>query len=144
MEIELEVGHEWKTVAVPLVIVLLAGLVLIGRAVTPPGGGILTPSAWKLRQAERDYLAEMDELRQEAQELADILNRAPDAVRAGLAADRIAQLTASGHAALSLQRQALSDAAEAVRLWAMGGSERLEAEEALSTAIALLSGTGEP
>ena len=123
MEIELELGHDWKKVATPLAFLALASLVLIGRAVTPLGGGILTPSAWKLRRAEREYAAEVIQLRQEAQALADILNHAPDAVRAALTADRITQLTASGNPALSLQRQALTNAAEAVRLWAMAPTQ---------------------
>lgn len=127
-----------------LALVLLAGLALVGHAVTPPGGGILTPSAWNLRQAEREYEAELGELRQAAQDLADILNRAPDAVRAGLAADRIAQVTASGHPGLALQRQALSEATEGVRLWAMGGDDRAAAEEALARAASLLKGEGRP
>jgi hypothetical protein len=142
MEIELEVGQGLRKVWASLAICVIVGLTILGRAVTPPGGGVLTPSDWQLRNAERAYVTELARLRQEATGLADILDRAPDPVRAGLDADRVAQLTRSGHPGLALQRQALAEAADDVRLWAMGGGARDAAEQALERAVSLLQGAG--
>lgn len=138
MEIELEFGKGMWHVVLPLAMGVIIGLAAIGHAVTPEGGGILTPSAWQLRSAERAYAAELADLRRQAEALADLMNQAPDAVRAGMAADRIEQLTRDGHPGLSLQREALAEAAIEVRLWAMGGAERQQAEEALTHAIDML------
>lgn len=138
MEIELEFGKGMRNVVLPLALGVIVGLAAIGHAMTPEGGGLLTPSAWQLRSAERVYAAELAGLRRQAEALADLVDQAPDAVRAGMAADRIEQLTRDGHPALSLQREALAEAAIEVRLWAMGGAERQQTEEALTHAIDVL------
>jgi hypothetical protein len=139
MEIELEFGKGIRNVLLPLASGLLIGLAAIGRALTPEGGGLLTPSAWRLRTAERAYATELTELRRQAEALADLMNDPPDAVRAGIVADRIEQLTRDGEPGLTLQRQALVEAATQVRLWSMGGAERQQAEEALAQAIEVLA-----
>lgn len=138
MEIELEIGKGMRNVVLPLAVGVIVGMAAIGRAVTPEGGGLLTPSAWQLRSTERVYAAELAGLRRQVEALADLMNQAPDAVRAGMAADRIEQLTRDGHPALSLQREIVAEAATEVMLWAMGGAERQQAEEALTRAIDVL------
>ncbi len=144
MEVEIEVREGWWAAALPALVLALLGLALLGRAVTPEGGGLLTPSDWRLRAAERAYREERAALREEAEALAALLDRAPDPVRAGLAADRIAQRALDGAPALALQREALAGAAEGVRLWAMGGGSREAAVEALERAVSLLGGRSEP
>jgi hypothetical protein len=140
MEIEVEVNEGLWYVLLPAVFLSLVGLMLLGRAVTPDNGQILTPSEWRLSKADRAYWKELDGLRRDAEELTSLLNNYPDAVRAGLTADRIQQASMDGQTALAVQRSALVEAAEAVRLWAMGGGTREEAEIALATAAALLEG----
>jgi hypothetical protein len=138
MEIEVEVNESLWYFLLPVVVLALAGLMLLGRAVTPESGEILTPSEWRLIKADRAYWEELDGLRRDAEELALLLNNNPDAVRAGLTVDRIQQASMDGQTALAIQRNALADAAEAVRLWAMGGGTREEAEVALAKAVTLL------
>ncbi len=99
---------------------------------------MLTTSGWRMLKAESEYGKELKQLRGDAEELAFLLNRPPDAVRAAMTADRIQQESLYGQPALELQRMALADAAEMVRLWAMGGGMREDAEYALAGAIALL------
>jgi hypothetical protein len=140
MEIEVEVNKGLWYVLLPVVVLAMVGLMLLGRAVTPESGEILTPSEWKLIKADRAYWAELDRLRRDTEELALLLNNNPDAVRVGLTADRIQQTSMDGQTALAIHRVALAEAAEAVRLWAMGGGTREEAEVALTKAVALLEG----
>jgi len=110
-------------------------LAAIGAAVTPAEGGILTPYEWQLRKAEKEYQQELAELRESTEELAALLNRSPDPVRGGMIADRIQSAALDGQPVLELQRQAVSSAAEIVKLWAMGGATREDAEIAVNDAI---------
>lgn len=139
LEVEIQLEGAPGAAAALLALAALVLLALLGRAVTPPEGALLTPAAWRLLKAERAYRAERDRLRREAEELALVLNGPPDPVRAGLAADRIDRLALQGgHPGLALQREALAAAAEAVHLWAMGGGDRDEAAARLERALALL------
>ncbi|NIM93328.1 MAG: hypothetical protein GTO18_06415 [Anaerolineales bacterium] len=131
MDVEIELGRGWWWVIASMAVLALLGLVLLGRAVTPEGGGLLTLEAWKLLRENHAYDAELSTLQQNADELASLLNERPDPVRAALAADRIQQSALDGHPALALQREALSHAAEEVRIWAVGGGAREDAEVAL-------------
>lgn len=139
MEIEVDIGKGMRSAFLPLAVGVLICLMVIGHAVTPEGGGVLTPSAWRLRAAERAYATELAELRRQAEVLAALINDAPDAVQAGFAADQIERLTRDGEPGLSVQRQALAEAAAQLRLWSMGGAERQQAEEALIRAIDILA-----
>ena len=89
---------------------------------------------------KRVYDKELASLREEAGELASLLNRRPDPVEAGLTADRIQYACLDGHPALALQREAMINVSEMVRLWAMGGVTREEAGRALEEAVSLLEG----
>ena len=140
MQIEIELGRGWWWRLLLVAPVLFTGLALLGRSVTPSGGSLLTPAEWQLHRAERAYSQELGRLRDEAENLAGLLNRIPDPVRAGAAAERITQETLEGQPSLKLQRAALLQAAEAVRLWAMGGGDRETAQAALDDTIRLLEG----
>lgn len=140
MDVEIELGRGWWLALAPVALLAFFGIALLGRSVTPQGGGLLTPVEWQLVKAERAYIQELTSLRDEAENLVALLNQAPDPVRAGAAAERIAQDTLDGQPSLELQRAALVQAAEGVRLWAMGGGDRQTAEEALSEVIRLLEG----
>jgi hypothetical protein len=135
MEIEIDLSENWWTTLIPIGIVILVVLAAIGAAVTPAEGGILTPYEWQLRKAEKEYQQELAELRESTEELAALLNRSPDPVRGGMIADRIQSTAMNGQPVLELQRQAVSSAAEIVKLWAMGGATREDAEIAVNDAI---------
>jgi len=143
MEIEIDLSENWWITLLPIVIAVLVVLAAIGAAVTPAEGGILTPYEWQLRKAEREFHRELAELRDGAEELAALLNKSPDPVRGGMIADNIQALAMDGLPALELQRQAVTAAAEAVRLWTMGGGTREQAEIAVNNAIDALRAIGE-
>jgi hypothetical protein len=139
-EIEIEVGEGWWIVLLPVILLVSVGLALLGRQVSPEGGGVLTPARWNLLKEERAYDKELGILRDDVEELVRLMNGGPNPVEAGLAADRIQYETLDGHPALALQREALANATEMVRLWSMGGAMREEAEVALEEAVSLLEG----
>jgi len=143
MEIEIDLSENWWTTLIPIGIVILVVLAAIGAAVTPAEGGILTPYEWQLRKGEKEYQQEIAELRESTEELAALLNRSPDPVRGGMIADRIQSAAMDGQPVLELQRQAVYGAAEAVKLWAMGGATREEAETAVNDAINALRAVSE-
>lgn len=137
-EIVIEFGEGWWIVLIPVLILIVLGLTLLGKQVTPEGASLLTPSRWQLMKAERSYEKELGLLRSETEALVNLLNHGPNPVEAGLTADRIHQETLDGHTALGLQREAVANASEMVRLWAMGGAAREEAEAALAEAVSAL------
>jgi hypothetical protein len=139
-EIEIELGEGWWTIVLPVVILLVVGLALLGRQVTSEDGGVLSPADWTLMKAEREYDKELGRLRDGAEELVQILNGHPNPVEAGLTADRIQYETLSGHPALTVQRDVLANASQLVRMWAMGGATREEAQVALEAAVMSMEG----
>jgi hypothetical protein len=138
MEIELDLRERWWIVFLPIIVVLLVLLILLGRSVTPAGDAVLTTAEWEHRKAERIHQVELAALRGASEELVEILNGPPDAVRANLTASRLAQIFGDGVASLELQRKALLVAAERVRAWGMAAGTRDDAEGALLRAIELL------
>lgn len=143
MEIEIDLSENWWITLIPIMLVILIALAAIGATVTPAEGGILTPYEWQLRKAEKEYQRELAELRESTEELAALLNRSPDPVRGGMIADRIQASGIDGQPVLAMQRQAVSSAAGIVKLWAMGGASREDAEIAVNDAIEALRTLGE-
>jgi hypothetical protein len=139
-EIEIEVGKGWWIILLPVILLVAVGLALLGKQVTPESGGVLTPTKWNLLKEERTYDKELGTLRDDVEEVTHLMNGQPNPVGAGLAADRIQYETLDGHPALALQREAVANAFEMVRLWSMGGATREEAEIALGEAVSLLEG----
>ena len=138
MEIELDLQQRWWVVFLPIVVVLIVSLILVGRSVTPAGDAVLTTAEWEHRKAERIHQVELAALRDASEELVEILNRPPDAVRANLTASRLAQIFGDGVASLEIQRESLLVAAERVRAWGMAAGTREDAEDALLRAIEFL------
>jgi hypothetical protein len=137
-EIEIEIGEGWWAALLPLILLVVIGLAILGRQLTPETGSVLTPAAWRLMKAERAYEEELGLLREDVEELVRMFNANPNPVEAGLAADRIQYETLDGHPALSLQREAVAYASEIVWNWAMGGKTREDAEVVLTEAILML------
>ena len=96
MEIELDLKERWWIVFLPIVVVLIVLLILLGRSVTPAGDAVLTTMEWKHRKAERVHQVELAALRGASEELAEILNHPPDAVRANMTATKLAQKFSDG------------------------------------------------
>ena len=137
-EIEIEIGENWWIALLPVVILVAVGLAVLGKQVTPGAGNVLSPAEWTLMKAEREYDQELGRLRDNAKELAQLLNGYPNPVEAGLTADRIQYETLSGHPALGVQRDVVANASQLVRMWAMGGATRADAEAALEEVVLLL------
>ena len=138
MEIELDLKERWWVVFLPIAVVLIVSLILIGRSVTPAGDAVLTTTEWEHRKAERIHQVELAALRGASEELAEILNRPPDAVRANMAATKLVQTFSDGVASLELQRESLLYAGEQIRAWGMAAGTRDDAEDALLRAVDLL------
>jgi hypothetical protein len=139
-EIEIEVGEGWWIVLLPVILLVAVGLALLGKQVTPESGDVLTPARWNLLKEERAYDKELCTLRDDVEEMTHLMNGVPNPVETGLTADRIQYETLDGHPALALQREAVANASEMVRLWSMGGATREESEIALGEAVSLLEG----
>ncbi len=145
MEIELtglKTGNRtlWIIVLVFIGTVVILGV--IGRAYSPIDNAgnprLLTWTEWQVIQAERSYQAELDSLRQEADQLATMLNQEPDPVRAQINAERVARQYVNGQPALQYQRELVITAAQAVGDWAAGAQAfeaALGAVEQLSQAL---------
>jgi hypothetical protein len=118
-----------------LVLGLLSGMIFLGKSVTPQGGKVLTWSEWQILLAHRSYEKELVQLQQDAEILAELVKQSPDPVRAQFICDRITTHTLDGQAALTVQRSALAEAADAVQQWAVGATIRDEALLSLDAAI---------
>ena len=140
MEVEFSFPKDGRTPALLiLALLVLLGLGALGRAVTPAGDRLLTWDEWRLLQARQAYQRELAALRGDAERLAGLLAESPDPVRAQLLCERVLSETGSGQAALSLQREAVALAAQALRDWAAGAGERSAAEAALEAAVRRLA-----
>lgn len=144
MELELDFKRwNWAYAAV-LLLLALVGIGALGRAVTPPGERLLTWSEWQVLQARQACQAELKRLRLDAEALATLLDATPDPVRAQIVAEQILPHTETGEPALSAQRDALAQAALAVRDWAMGVSDYPTAQAALASALQTLQEASSP
>jgi len=120
-------------------VVLLVALALLGRAVTPEPARALNWQDWRARKLERAYRAELGQLRDAGEQLAEALQAAPDPIRVGLLHDRLVQRHSDGMAALAQERAALLDANQAVYAWALGAAGEEEAQDVLKAALEVLA-----
>ena len=131
MEIEVDLSKLQLDWWLPIILIALAFFAVVGRAVTPADGRVLTPDEWQAVQAERLYQEERAQLREYGQELAEFLN-AQDPVRVQLQVQRMVnQVSKMTSPALVAQRQAFLDAANAVVAYQQGQTSRDEAVAAV-------------
>lgn len=123
-------------------IVVGGGLILIlffswvGCLVTPirhEKPGLLTWAEWQVLKGARAYQAELTQLQQEIDQLAEMLTQTPDPVRAQLTAARLVQAYGTGEPALQAPREGLIQAALAVQAWAIGADTWETAQAAVNT-----------
>lgn len=121
---------------------LLVIMAVIGRVYSPVNDGgvpaVLTLSEWQILKAERAYQTELAELQRDVEQMASMLDRAPDPVRAQINAERIARKYAEGQPALAHHRQVVVTAAQWVGDWAAGAALFNDARSAVEQAIAVL------
>ena len=134
-----------RRVILPLVgalLIVTPALILLGRAFTPttPPLRVFTWTDWQVRQARDAYAAELADLRRDATVLADLLNAdVPDPVQAQLVANQIALRWRQGQPALSVRRDGLITAAQAVSDWAVGALPRETARQVVAEQLAALA-----
>ncbi len=152
MEIELGTGPARRMVFRCLVALLLLGLALLGRGVTPVEADtptVLTPARWAAANLARQARAETVRLQRDAGELAAFLAApaSPDPVQALLLAQRLYAGHRQGVSATAGARQALIDAAATAARYASGAVPREQAVAALNDAlgrIQVLAGPATP
>ena len=133
-----------RRVILPLVgalLILMPALILLGRAFTPAiPPRIFTWTDWQVRQARTAYTSELTDLRRDATVLADLLNAAvPDPVQGQLVADQMLIRWRQGQPALSVRRDGLIAAAQAVSDWAVGALPRETARQVVAEQLAALA-----
>lgn len=143
MEIDLSgVKKEgWTLAGIGLAVIIM--LMLLGRAFTPPSGGLLTWQEWQIRKARQAYLAERQELRLTAERLAALLTAAPDPARAQVVVQEARQRVAQGRVeTLQGERETLLLAAQAVLDWASGMGDYNRAVDAVQSLLSRLNDGG--
>ncbi|MDX9866186.1 MAG: hypothetical protein RBT34_15390 [Anaerolineaceae bacterium] len=123
IEIFFEEYPVFGSVIMIVCIVVIAGILLIGRSFTSADGDILTPQNWQVMNAKKAYIQELNGLRMDALALTEILNAdQPDPIQGQIVTDAVLSHTNNkeGHSALREERTALSNAAVAVRSWSQG------------------------
>ncbi len=143
MEIDLSgVKKEgWTPAGIGLAVIIV--LMLLGRAFTPDGGGLLTWQEWQIRKARQAYLAERQELRLTAERLAALLTAAPDPARAQVVVQEARRRAAQGRVeTLQGERETLLLAAQAVLDWASGMGDYNRAVDAVQSLLSRLDDGG--
>lgn len=137
----MEIEIEWKGLSALWIGAIVAAVVLLGvlgRAVTPEGGRVLTWEEWQIYRARQEYRRELQDLQRACDEMAELLNRPLDPLRALTVTDRLNRtLEKQRQEALQPQREAVREAVSALRGWAQG-DRRDAAVSALERAIRLL------
>jgi len=152
MEIELGTWPDKRVLLGGLVALVLVGLAILGRGVTPveaDGPAVLTPAAWAAANLSRQARAETERLQRDAGELRAFLASPapPDPVQALLLAQRLYAAHRQGTSATAGARQALIDAAATAARYASGAVPREQAVAALNDALArvkVLAGPATP
>ncbi len=152
MEIELGAWPAKRLLFGCLAALVLVGLALLGRGVTPVEAdrpAVLTPARWAAASLARQARGEAARLARDAGELRALLAgpASPDPVQAMLLAQRLYAGHRQGVSATAGARQALIDAAAAAAQYASGAVTRERAVAALNEALAriqVLAGPAEP
>jgi len=119
-----------------MLLAALAALGALGRTVTPANGGVLTWTDWQVLQQERAYRRELAQLQQAVDDLAVFYNAGRrDPVRGQYVAAKVEDIVKSQQIGLLAdQRQAVMDAAQAVRQWSLGVADDDDVRNALERA----------
>jgi len=133
----------WMTLFVSILIAAIVGMAAIGRGFTAVDNTnspqVLSWSDWRMIQAQHAYDAELSVLRNDAVQVATLLDQQrPNPVAAQMLSDAVTRDTQSGDPSLTNARNALSSAALSVRDWSTGVLDRNSAIQSVQTAFALL------
>lgn len=124
-------------------LLILLGLMLLGRAYTPDSGGLLTWQEWQVRQLRQAYQTERLRLLEDVNRLAELLAAAPDPARAQVVVQSVRRNLQAGRVeALADERARVADAAQAVLDWAAGIGDYNAAVDAVNSALEALEQRG--
>lgn len=127
-----------------LALVVLLGLMFLGRAFTPEGGRLLTRQEWQVRKLQQAYRAERLQLLEDTNRLAELLAaERPDPARVQVEVGAVRRrLSAQKVESLAAARAQVDAAAQAVLEWASGIGEYNAAAAAVQAALEVLDGGG--
>jgi len=127
-----------------LALVVLLGLMFLGRAFTPEGGRLLTRQEWQVRKLQQAYRAERLQLLEDTNRLAVLLAaERPDPARVQVEVGAVRRrLSAQKVESLAAARAQVDAAAQAVLEWASGIGEYNAAAAAVQAALEVLDGGG--
>ena len=144
MEIEVDIQEREVVLTVAMIIVgflALFGLSRLGKTYTPYNGNtarVLRYADWTLVKAEKAYTDEIKVLRDDVQQLAYLLDQTPNPVQVQLQTDQIVRDASGGVSSLAIAREAVIEAALAVRQWSTGALVREDAIASVELAVSLL------
>lgn len=143
MEIDLSGAKKGNWMLAGIGLVLLVGLLFLGRAFTPEGNRLLTWQEWQVRKLQQAYRAERLLLLEDTHRLAELLSGEPDPARAQVVVQGVRRDLAEGKVeTLADERQWVADAAQAVLDWASGIGDYNAAVEAVQRALEALGNGG--
>ncbi len=143
MEIDLSGVKKDGFIWAGLGLVILLGLMLLGRAFTPEGNRLLTWQEWQVRKLQQAYRAERLALLEDVNRLAELLAGEPDPARAQVVVQSVRRdLQAGTVETLADERQRVADAAQAVLDWASGVGDYNAAVDAVQSALEVLENGG--
>jgi hypothetical protein len=130
----------FASVIVIVCIVVVAGILLIGRSFTSENGDILTPQNWQIMNSRKAYTQELYDLRTDVLALSALLNTGqPDPIQGQIVTGAVlSRMTEDGHPALREERTALSDAAEATHKWSQGAIAYEDVQMIVNRTVQLL------
>lgn len=145
MEIDLDLNeNNWvMSIAVVLVCaILLVSLATIGQRITPVDAmgnpRVMNVDDWRLHQATREYNREIEVLRDDLRDVAQLLQQTPDPIAASILLDRVKRNTKEGQPSSLNARTLTLAATEGVVMWANGTLDRTSAMDAVNAAVEAL------
>jgi hypothetical protein len=132
-------GFLWAGVS----LLVLLGLMLLGRAFTPEGNRLLLRQEWEIRKLRQAYRAEYLTLLEQTNRLAELLAEQADPARVQVVVQDVRRTLGQGRMeSLADERLRVAQAAQAVLDWASGTGDYNAAVAAVQAALEALEGSG--
>jgi hypothetical protein len=124
-------------------LLVLLGLMLLGRAFTPEGNRLLLRQEWEIRKLRQAYRAEYLTLLEQTNRLAELLAEQADPARVQVVVQDVRRTLGQGRMeSLADERLRVAQAAQAVLDWASGTGDYNAAAAAMQAALEALEGSG--
>jgi len=124
-------------------LLVLLGLMLLGRAFTPEGNRLLLRQEWEIRKLRQAFRAEYLTLLEQTNRLAELLAEQADPARVQVVVQDVRRTLGQGRMeSLADERLRVAQAAQAVLDWASGTGDYNAAVAAVQAALEALEGSG--